>query len=149
MKYMNSMFQGCVKLINLDISNFNTEHVTNMKKMFYECEKLENVDISKIVTDQVINSDYMYAQCFGLDGKVDFDVYEIDDSEYFDVAVIGRCKYADMYSKPDKSSEVLGQIPAGTQVEIIQTYVGNYFFAEIAYNDQNGYIFQNYLVEND
>lgn len=148
-KYMNSMFQGCVKLINLDISNFNTEHVTNMKKMFYECEKLENVDISKIVTDQVINSDYMYAQCFGLDGKVDFDVYEIDDSECFDVAVIGRCKYADMYSKPDKSSEVLGQIPAGTQVEIIQTYVGNYFFAEIAYNDQNGYIFQNYLVEND
>ena len=129
-------------MVNLDISNFNTEHVTNMKKMFYECEELENVDISKIVTDQVINSDYMYAQCFGLDGKVDFNVYEIDDSEH---DTIGRCKYADMYSKPDQSSEVLEQIPAGTEVEV-NYYVENSNFVEIAYNGQKGYVYQRYLV---
>ena len=31
------MFSSCSSLVTLDLSNFNTEKVTNMNKMFYGC----------------------------------------------------------------------------------------------------------------
>lgn len=47
-----------------------------------------------------------------------------------------RCKYTNLYSKPYDSSEVITQIPAGTQVKV-------------TYNDQTGYIEGYYLMDDD
>ena len=41
------MFSGCTSLINIDLSNFNTNNVTNMSWMFYGCKKLNK---DKIIT---------------------------------------------------------------------------------------------------
>ena len=38
---MNSMFNECYELESLDLSNFNTSKVKNMKRMFYNCNKLK------------------------------------------------------------------------------------------------------------
>ena len=38
------MFYDCKSLINIDLSNFNTQNVTNMKNMFYKCKSLTNID---------------------------------------------------------------------------------------------------------
>lgn len=147
-KSMQSMFRECTELINLDISNFNTEQVTNMGNMFYECKKLENVDTSKIIMDQVINSDYIYGGCYKLKDKVDYNVYELKDDE---VSTVIECKYANMYSMQDTSSDVIAQIPVGTQVKIIYNSVNDRFsqYRKVTYNDQTGYIESYYLMEDD
>ena len=39
---MSFMFDGCKSLSNLNLSNFNTQNVTNMSSMFHECKSLKN-----------------------------------------------------------------------------------------------------------
>ena len=36
------MFRGCYYLTELNLSNFNTNNVTNMSNMFSECKNLIN-----------------------------------------------------------------------------------------------------------
>ena len=42
---MDSMFNGCKSLINLDLSNFNTESVKDMSNMFQNCYSLQKDNI--------------------------------------------------------------------------------------------------------
>ena len=38
---MSCMFDYCKSLTNINLSNFNTQNVTNMSNMFYLCVSLE------------------------------------------------------------------------------------------------------------
>ena len=40
---MANMFQGCKELEFLDLSNFNTINVANMRMMFNQCFKLKEI----------------------------------------------------------------------------------------------------------
>ena len=42
---MKRMFDGCNSLEKIDLSNFNTQNVTNMKSMFYRCNSLEKNNV--------------------------------------------------------------------------------------------------------
>ena len=42
------MFYNCHNLLNLDLSSFNTNNVTNMSKMFERCDKLLGINKNKI-----------------------------------------------------------------------------------------------------
>jgi surface protein len=57
------MFADCHSLTNLDLSNFNTENVTNMRGMFGGCEKLTRLDISNFSTEKVTDMSYMFQWC--------------------------------------------------------------------------------------
>ena len=51
---MNSMFQLCKELEYLDLTNFDTSHVTNMSFMFNHCHKLKKINgINKFNTNKV------------------------------------------------------------------------------------------------
>ena len=63
---MNSMFEGCSRLSNLDISSFNTSIVTNMSSMFDGCSRLSNLDISSFNTSNVTNMSKMFKECLYL-----------------------------------------------------------------------------------
>ena len=39
------MFYGCFSLTNIDLSNFNTENVTDMSGMFNKCNKLNYLNL--------------------------------------------------------------------------------------------------------
>ena len=39
------MFAGCESLTNINLSNFNTQNVTNMSDMFYGCKSLKKKNI--------------------------------------------------------------------------------------------------------
>ena len=41
------MFKGCIALNNLNLSEWNTKNVGEMKGMFNGCNALTNLDISK------------------------------------------------------------------------------------------------------
>ena len=47
---MNRMFFGCFSLKKLNLSNFNTNNVTDMSEMFHGCSSLEEINLSSFNT---------------------------------------------------------------------------------------------------
>ena len=53
---MREMFSGCNELEYLDLSDFNTSKVTDMRCMFYNCNKLKEIKgINNFNTSNVMN----------------------------------------------------------------------------------------------
>ena len=63
---MSVMFNGCFGLTSLDLSNFNTQNVTDMSYMFYGCSGLTSLDLSKFDTQNVTDMSGMFFGCSGL-----------------------------------------------------------------------------------
>ena len=60
------MFYQCLKLTDLNISNFDTSQVTNMKYMFHQCSKLIELNISNFDTSKAKDMNNMFYQCTSL-----------------------------------------------------------------------------------
>ena len=60
---MSNMFNNCIILPSLDLSNFNTAKVTDMSYMFSGCQKLPSLDLSKFNTANVTNMSNMFDDC--------------------------------------------------------------------------------------
>ena len=60
---MVSMFSYCYSLSSLDLSNFNTQNVTNMEYMFFHCNSLSSINLSNFNTKNVIDMRYMFSRC--------------------------------------------------------------------------------------
>ena len=60
---MSTMFQSCENLIDLNLSNFNTNKVTDMSYMFSESSALKELNLSNFNTDNVTNISGMFAGC--------------------------------------------------------------------------------------
>ena len=81
-KGFQHMFHGCEKLVELDLSNWNTENATDMSGMFYDCSSLEYLDLANIKTNNVNDFSYMFKGCGnleGIKGLEDFDTSEARD----------------------------------------------------------------------
>ena len=63
---VNHMFYGCNSLINLNLSNFNTQNVTNMECMFDGCESLSSLNLSNFNTQKVTDMEGMFFNCKSL-----------------------------------------------------------------------------------
>ena len=63
---IESMFEGCAKLIDLDLTYFNTSKTVNMSKLFKDCAKLEQVNVSTLDTSRVTNMSFMFDGCLRL-----------------------------------------------------------------------------------
>lgn len=66
----SNMFKDCQNLIEINLSNFNTEEVTNMSYMFHNCKNLSNIDLSNINTENVTNMSHMFHNCNNLSNIV-------------------------------------------------------------------------------
>jgi len=62
----NCMFYDCNSLININLSNFKTQNVTNMSYKFYNCSSLTNINLSNINTQNTTNISYMFYKCLSL-----------------------------------------------------------------------------------
>ena len=58
---MRAMFYNMSKLTSLDLSNFNTSKVTNMSYMFYNMSSLTSLNLSNFDTSNVTDMNYMFA----------------------------------------------------------------------------------------
>ena len=63
---MLRMFDSCLSLTSLDLSNFNTANVSNMEWMFRECTSLTSLDLSSFNTSNVTIMSYMFYNCKSL-----------------------------------------------------------------------------------
>ena len=57
------MFYKCSSLKKLNLSNFNTNNVTNMVGMFYGCSSLKVLNLSNFNTNNVTNMWDMFYGC--------------------------------------------------------------------------------------
>ena len=62
----NYMFYECSSLTSLNLSNFNTNNVTNMSNMFSDCSSLTSLNLSNFNTNNVTNMSYMFSNCSSL-----------------------------------------------------------------------------------
>ena len=60
------LFYGCKSLTNINLSNLNTENVTNMRNMFGDCKSLKNINLLNLNTQKVINMSDMFSGCISL-----------------------------------------------------------------------------------
>ena len=63
---MSNMFYDCSGLNRINLSNFNTQNVTNMSHMFSGCSNLTNLNLSNFNTQNVTNMEYMFSGCKSL-----------------------------------------------------------------------------------
>ena len=61
-----SLFKNCTSLVGLNLSNFNTQNVTDMDSMFNGCSSLTNLNLSNFNTQNVKNKDNIFYNCFSL-----------------------------------------------------------------------------------
>ena len=57
---MSGMFGSCHNLKTLDVSNFDTQNVTNMNLMFSNCSALTTLDVSNFDTQNVTDMSWMF-----------------------------------------------------------------------------------------
>ena len=63
---MDYMFYNCNSLKSIDLSNFNTSNVTNMKGMFYNCSSLTSIILSNFNSKNIKTKDginQMFINC--------------------------------------------------------------------------------------
>ena len=93
---MQKMFYNCKNLSSLDLSNFNTEKVTNMSGMFLGCSALTTIYASdNFKTDKVTVGSNMFGGCTNLKGydssKTDHTYANCSTTGYFTPG----CAYAE------------------------------------------------------
>ena len=60
------MFKDCSALTTLDVSNFDTQNVTDMSRMFNDCSALTTLDLSSFETQNVTDMSRMFKSCSAL-----------------------------------------------------------------------------------
>ena len=60
------MFSYCSSLTNIDISNFNTNNVKDMRSMFSGCSSLTNINLSNFNTNNIKDMSCMFFRCRNL-----------------------------------------------------------------------------------
>ena len=60
---MSRMFSECESLKELDLSNYNTDNLTDMADMFNGCTLLTNLNISNFNMNKVKNMKGMLSNC--------------------------------------------------------------------------------------
>ena len=80
---INHMFEGCNKLISLNLVNFNTQNVTDMSWMFYGCSSLSNLDLSNFNTQNV---KYMYNMFYGCSSLSNLDLSNFNTQNVTDMS---------------------------------------------------------------
>ena len=65
---MNEMFKGCHELTYLDVSNFNTSSISDMKGMFLQCHNLKEIKgLKNWTTKNVLIMSAMFKDCYELE----------------------------------------------------------------------------------
>ena len=72
------MFGNCNSLTSLDLSSFDTSHVTDMQYMFGSCNSLTSLDLSSFDTSQTTN---MYAMFYNCNSLISLDLSNFDMSK--------------------------------------------------------------------
>ena len=82
--YCNSMFYGLSNIISIDLSNFDSSHVTTMENMFYGCSNLQCINFKNLNTSKVETMYKMFYNCKNITflDLTNFDTSKVVDMKY-------------------------------------------------------------------
>ena len=60
------MFDGCISLVGIDLTNIDTSNVTDMSYMFNDCTRLTSVNLGEFDTRNVTDMSFMFSNCKSL-----------------------------------------------------------------------------------
>ena len=63
---MRSMFKDCINLINITFGNMDTSNVVDMEKLFFNCNKITSIDLSHFDTSSLENARELFSHCESL-----------------------------------------------------------------------------------
>ena len=66
LKNISFLFSFCTPLVSIDLYNFNTNNVNNMKCIFYKCSSLTTLNLSNFNTNNVKDMSWMFSKCSSL-----------------------------------------------------------------------------------
>ena len=78
---LNYIFYDCDKIVEMDLSNFDSSQVTTMSSMFYFCESLRIINLSNLNTSNVGTMFQMFSNCRSLES---LDLSSFDVSNVYD-----------------------------------------------------------------
>ena len=82
---INNMFYDCKFISKLDLSNFNTQNVTNMSFMFYGCKSLTKINLFNSKTQNAINMSDMFHGCNSLTNINSFNLSNFNNPKRIDM----------------------------------------------------------------
>ena len=125
---MEGLFQNCITLEYIDLSNFDTSNVEIMNFMFVDCFKLKGIKgINKLNTKKVTNMTGMFENCLSL---------KYLNIENFDTSNVTNMSY--MFNKCKKLKEIKGMDKFNT-INLTTTYAMFQFCTEIEKIDLSGF----------
>jgi len=62
-----SIFEGCSSLTSINLSNIKTSKVTSMESIFFGCQKLSSLDLSDFDTSSITIMTNMFNRCINLE----------------------------------------------------------------------------------
>ena len=67
---MGDMLYNCRSLISLNLSNFNSEKITNISHMLYNCNSLLSINLANANIQNMRNKRYIFYNCNSLIHKI-------------------------------------------------------------------------------
>ncbi len=83
-KNSDSLFRGMESLIEVDTSNLDVSHTTDMSYMFYNCHKLQTIDTSSWNVSNVTTMTHLFRHCYDLKelDVLDWDVSNVKSMSF-------------------------------------------------------------------
>ena len=76
----NSMFRGMRDITEIDLSQFDSSDVDNIKYMFYNCISLQSINLGNFNTGNVESMEYMFYNCIFLQ-SINLDNFNTSNAE--------------------------------------------------------------------
>ena len=83
------MFDSCISLTSLDLSNFNTKNANTLHKMFYGCNNLKYLYIHNFDTSSVTDMSWMFYDCLSLE-SLDITIFNTSNVKTMRI-MFGNC----------------------------------------------------------
>ena len=82
---MSYMFYQCSSLNEINLSNINTNNVTNMSYMFQKCFSLKEINLYNFNINKITNIWRMFAECSeDIKMKIKTQIKNINDEAFYD-----------------------------------------------------------------
>lgn len=76
----SDLFFDCINITYIDLSDFDSSNVVNMRNMFYLCTNLESVNLKGLNTENVVNTNQMFRDNYSLT-SLDLSTFNVENVE--------------------------------------------------------------------
>ena len=112
------MFNGCINITEIDLSNFDTSSVMEMNSMFSGCSSLISLNLSNLDTSSVMDMNGMFSGCSSLH-SLDLSNFDLSSVGHNMFKGCSNLEYINLKSSKIENIELISQILNSTSDNLI------------------------------